>query len=314
MRYLFLVLTIFFTTVYANYIPKEYEIIGTGIHSNLEVARNYAKSQIASSLKSRVKSETIQKTKQDGENFNQKFVNNIKSTSADIDLNDLKEIEVKIKNGKYHVKLAYDKRTLLQKIKAKDIKPSDIDINNQLYKTELVSSIFKKMGFQFPISLIRRNSSWYFEVGNSLFFLNSEDFKKLFFKSDKNIKLDLNQNNFRHDDKMFFSIKSKNSGFVSILYSEQDGKVGVLAQNIKIKANTDIEYPSNLDEDDIIVYNPEGKKFKEFYVAIFSNNQLDLSTFDEISDINLDKTNYKFDKLLSLMSLYDYSTGIVKIK
>ena len=100
-------------------------------------------------------------------------------------------------------------------------------------------------------------------------------------------------------NKINFKVISKNKGYISILYVENNGKVGVILPNATIKQK--LIYPSKKDEEALIAYNPYQKTISEMYVCIYSPTKLDLSEFENIDDDLLDESNYHFDKLLDII-------------
>lgn len=111
---------------------------------------------------------------------------------------------------------------------------------------------------------------------------------------------------------MKFKINSNNRGFVSILYSEENGKIGVIGSNITII--NELNYPSENSKEELIAYNSTSNTLSELYICIYSKNKLDLDKFEKISNITLDDSNYNFDKLVELMQQHVFSTIKIKIK
>ena len=106
--------------------------------------------------------------------------------------------------------------------------------------------------------------------------------------------------------------KVKTKGYISILYSESDGKVGVLLSNKSI--NKQLVYPKQNTEEELIAYNPSKNTIVELYTCIYSKDKLDLREFENISEDLLDESNYNFDKLLAIIKNNKFSALKLKIR
>ncbi len=288
-------------------------MVAFGVDKNLQLARDIAKSELAKQIKIDISSSThINKSIENG-NYNKSIKKNI-STSTNTTLQGIKILKESKQDNLWYVSVIYDNRTLLQKIKANKllIRKSKIN-NNYLYSTSLVKDIFKTLGFKTKINLITKNNSWYLNISDNLFLLNKEDFKKLFKNyTNKNVNFYSNKNIYKYPDNMQFKINTKKKGYVSILYSESNGKIGVILDNIKIYKH--IAYPKDTDENKLTAYNPSKDTVTEMYIAIYSKNKIDLKEFEQVSDNILDESNYNFNKLLTLLDSNQYSLLTLKIK
>ena len=110
---------------------------------------------------------------------------------------------------------------------------------------------------------------------------------------------------------MQFKISSKHKGFMSIMYSESSGKVGIILNNHKI--NKTLTYPQK-QKYDLRAYNPNNKTIIELYICVFSKQKLDLREFEDISENALDESNYKVDKLFKMIKNKDFVSIKVKIR
>ena len=111
---------------------------------------------------------------------------------------------------------------------------------------------------------------------------------------------------------MNFIIKHKNKGYISILYVEHNGKVGVLLANKR--SNKSFVYPKKDSQDIFKITNPYNKTIKELYVAIYSKKPIELYEFENVSENLLDESNYNFNKLIEKLNYLDISTFVIKIR
>jgi len=279
-----------------NFFVRDYEIAGYGADKDLQNARNIAKAEIAKTIKVQISSSTnINESLTDNEKY-KKFVQNKISTSSDATLEGIKIVKEELKEGLWWVCVVYDNRTLLQKIKAKYPNFSKKQLKN-----------LKKL------QVIRKDHNWYLQIKNDLFLLKKEDFTNLFSTiKNKNLQFLSNKMIYISGNKINFKVISKNKGYISILYVENNGKVGVILPNAKIKQK--LIYPSKKDKEALIAYNPYQKTISEMYVCIYSPTKLDLSEFENIDDDLLDESNYHFDKLLDIIQKNPFATIKIKIK
>lgn len=274
---------------------KSYEIIGYGIDKNLQVARNIAKSEIAEVLMVKISTNTSISTS-DVNGVITKSSNSKLLSSTNSILQGVIVVKEEFIDNHWYVAVKYDNRTLLQKIQIKNptFTKSDLkDITN--------------------LNLVRKNSNWYIKVENDLYFFSNQNFIDIFLdKNHNDLFFQANKKIYLSKDKMEFKINSKDKGFVSILYSEENGKVGIIASNVNIKNK--INYPLKNSKKELITYNPTSRTLSELYICIYSKNRLNLNKFEKISSNTLDESNYNFNKLLEVMNKNIFSTIKIKIK
>lgn len=290
---------------------KDYELIAYGVDEDLELARQSAKAELAKSIQVNISSSVRINKRQEDQNFN-KNINSSTLTTTNLNLSGIKIQKEELFDGKWYVKVSYDNRAIIQKIiseknyfkKYKTHKKSNIKFYN---------NINNSLGFNVEPKLFRKNFSWYLQIGSKSYVLSKDDFLNFFSnKINKNLDFSLNKYNFKYPDEMIFKINSNKKGFVSILYAQDNGKVGVLAKNLSIDKK--LIYPPLKSDDAFIVYNTTKTTLQEQYVAIFSKEKLRLTEFEEISESDLDESNYNYDKLILLLNNNVYSSINIKIK
>ncbi len=278
-----------------NIPSKNYEIIGYGIDENLQIARDIAKTEISKTIKIKIISNSNIKKSLTNDKYQKLFKSNI-STSTDTTLQGIKILKEEQVDNQWYVSVIYDNRTLIQKINIKypKFKESNLkDIKN--------------------IKVIRKDNDWYLKIKDNLYLLNDQNFKQIFSNiNNKNLTFQSNKTIYKSQDQMQFKITSKEKGYVSILYSETNGKVGVILSNQKI--NQKFVYSKQNDENQLISYNPTKNTIVELYICIYSKSKLDLREFENISDNLLDESNYSFDKLLDIIKKNKFNTIKLKVK
>jgi len=295
---LFLILPIYLYSTplwFHNTSSNSYEIIGYGIDTDLQIARDIAKSEISKQISIKISSNSNVKKTLINDNYQKSFKSNI-STSTDATLQGIKILKEEYIDNKWYVGVIYDNRTLLQKINIKHPKYSSNDMKN-----------IKKL------NIIRKSNNWYIKIKNDLYILSNDNFISIFSnKKSKNIELISDKIIYNSYDKIHFEINSKNKGYVSILYSEASGKSAVILANKAINHN--IVYPKQNSQDELVAYNPSNNTVIEWYICIYSKKKIDLSEFENISANTLDESNYNFDKLLDIIKHNEYVSKRIKIR
>ncbi len=274
---------------------KSYEIVGYGVDNDLQIARDIAKAEISKQISVKISSNTNLNKSIQNNNYKKTFQNHISTSSSSI-LNGIKILKEEKEDNQWYVVAIYDNRTLISKIQDKYPK----------YKKSNLKDIKN-------LNIIREHNNWYLKIKNDLYFLDKQNFLNIFSNTqNKDIKFNPNKTKYNSYDEMRFDISTTHKGYISILYSEANGKVGVILSNNKIKKN--LIYPNKKDENQLIAYNPSSKTIIEWYICVYSSKKLDLSEFENISENPLDESNYNFDKLLDIIKYNKYSSVKVKIR
>jgi hypothetical protein len=292
---------------------NNFEVTGYGQAPTVSEAKEMALKDIAQTLKVEISSSTDIRKTLDNNKFNTKVTQNL-STSASAVLIGTHVKATHHNNDIWYVSVVYDTSSLAEKFK-RALKNQTLknEEKNYLSSTELINEINQALGYKLRYKIFRENNLWMIQYDNNKFVINEQEFRKLFkFKRGTNINVKLNKKIFYPGDKMKFRIKAQDSGYVSMLYAENDGKVGVLYTNIKSKRV--IHYPPENSNEELVISNPLNRVLEEMYLAIWSKNRIDLTAFEDVQNNHLDDSNYKFSELIRLLDKSDYSSVVVKIK
>jgi hypothetical protein len=85
----------------------------------------------------------------------------------------------------------------------------------------------------------------------------------------------------------------------------------VLLENIAVQKNQHITYPNDGSE---MVKIPDNDSFVDMEAAILSDDKLELSAYEKVGAALASEKAYKFDELLRLISKYQVSSIIIRIK
>jgi len=288
------------------------DIIGYGVNSSLSQAKQDALADVTNAISVNVESNI--NTSTEDNNGQARSNSSVDShTSSRAVLSGVEFIKVKQEAGLWYVAAKYDNSPIELKIKKKLKHVSENEKQNKYLKnTPLFLSLNNEVKFKLNYQLIRKDNLWQLRYKHLLFNLDQHSFYKLFSnQNSKTISIKPNKSVYNVNDKMYFALKHSKPGYISILYVEHNGKVGVLLANYFSKKP--FIYPGEGDELAFKITNPYGEPISELYIALYSHKRINLAEFEGVGESHLDESNYNFDKLCKLFERYPYSTSKIKI-
>jgi len=290
------------------------EIIGYGIDKEFSQAKKNAMSDIAESISIQVELSTSMLKSSINGKIDKKISLNKKMEVKAV-LSGIKPIKAENSDGMWYIALKYDNSPLELKLK-KSLSYNMLENekqNSYLQHTELFKQINREIGKTLNYQIIRNDNLWKIRYRDVIIPIDQNNFYKLFSNQNSlDFAIKANQSIYHEKDKMYFEINNNREGYISILYVEHNGKVGLLLSNKK--TTNSFTYPDLKSKDGFQIVNPYKKSIEELYIALFSTSYIDLSKFENVSDTLLDKSNYNFDTLLTLLNKNKYSTFRVKIR
>ncbi len=289
------------------------EIVGYGESQSIKEAKQNALKEIATTITVDIKSSKKLSKFSSDYIYEKKFSESSYQKSNAI-LSGVRFIKQEEYNNIWYVKAIYDNSPLSMKIKKLLPEKLSNEIQNNYSKNStLFQNLKDEIKYDLDYKIIRKDKLWQIKYKDIILPIVEKDFEKLFYnKSNKMITLKTNQEIYKEGDELSFKIKIAKKGYVSILYSEVNGKVGVLLSNFKAKLSFD--YPAKESEDIFIIENPTKKIVKELYVAIYTKKPIALDEFENIGEDLLDESNYTFNRLINILDRVQFSTSVIKIK
>lgn len=289
------------------------EIVGYGMDSDLTKAKQSAISDITHSISVSVDSAVDISSSDIRGRAEHSSSLNLKTHSKAV-LSGVEFVKVENEDGIWYVGAIYDNSPL--EIKLKKLLPANLKDEKQnkyLKKTWGVKSLNRDIGKKLNYYIVRKDNFWQLKYRDILVPINQNNFYK-FFSNQKSsiVSIKANKKIYRQNDEMHFNLKHKEKGYLSILYVEHDGKVGILLANKK--SSHSFRYPDVKSRDIFSVANPYKKTIQELYVAIYSKKPLSLHEFEHVSENLLDESNYNFHKLVSRLDSLDFSSFVIKIR
>lgn len=295
---------------------NEFEIIGYGSSKNLEEARTMAKKEIANSIQTLIKTETISQTKEKNNKVNENIETYIE-VKTNVILSDLINLEEEQINKIWFVAFKYCNLPLEKKfasIISKQI--SNEKQNKYLKKTPLFKSLNKELKYQLDIKLKRKDNLWYLSYNEIMLPLSPNDFEKFFISSQSDI-VQINPSPSRllyEGDVFHFNILASENGYISIINVYENGVCFVISSNQKIKSNKIITIPDEFSDKELVagLFNENQNTF-DLYIALFSKEKINLSRFQKANDtIKTGEYYFKFDEILEIMNDYEFSTVLIR--
>jgi len=288
-------------------------IIGYGVGASLREAKESAMYDITNFISVNIKSD-IALSSSDINGIASNSSSSNLSSSSQAQLSGIEFIKITQEGNLWYVAAAYDNAPFEVKFERLIGAVTKNEIQNSYLKnTALIQVLNSEMKYTLNYRLIRQNNLWQIKYDDYIAVLNQANFYKLFStQHSKDIYLSANKEVYKEKDEMYFNIQHKNSGFISILYVEHNGKVGVVLENFPSQHN--FKYPDANDDDIFKISNPYKKTIVELYVAIYSKSSLNLQEFENIGDSYLDESSYNFEKLIKILDKNSFSTYTVKIK
>jgi len=298
------------------YAKKTNTYYGFGSADSETKAKQLALSDIASQISVHISSSTKLSMKIiDGkESSLDRFTTKQNSQAT---LSDYKLLKSEFNNAKYYVALSYENipsfNKFVSKVKQMKIKTQETKQNSYLSQTLIAKKLKKALGEDIAFKLIRKDKQWYIKYSDVVQVLDKKDFAR-FFTSSLHVGLEINtnkKNNILYDGmKFFFKIKSKKSGYVSIISVYEDGTVSTLVRNIAVKKNR----LENIPDKDFETIPEAGLIYKgietfDLYVLIYSAEKLRFDSFAYADSELISEEKYKnFDELIEFMDDKEYST------
>ncbi len=289
------------------------DIIGYGVNYSIDKAKQSAMMDISHSISVSIESNVdISTQDDDGKAESNTFIDS--HTTSKAKLSGVEFIKVQHEDDLWYVAAKYDNSPIELKFKKR---LSDISSNEQqndyIKNTPLVLSLNDEIQYRLNYELLRKDNLWQIEYENIIFPLNQKNFYRLFSnQTSQNISIMPNKKVYSTGDNFFVTISQSHPAYVSLLYVEHNGKVGVILANYdSLKSFT---YPNKQTESALKMSNPYNKTVKELYIAIYSKNRINLAEFEGVSANRLDESNYNFDKLIALLHGKDFASYTIKIR
>lgn len=287
--------------------------IGTGSGSTKQEAKQNALRDISSQIFVQIDSTIVHK-KQLENGIYSKDVESKSIQKTKANLSGYSLVSLELEDGVYFAKLSYENIPSIDKFINK--LPKDIVSTKEysyLHKTPLGVVLKNQLGFSIDFSIFRKNHHWYIKYQNVTQILDSTDFSKLFStQQSADIFMSINKkSNFLYeDDEFYFNVKTKKSGFISILSVYEDGTVSILMKNIPVKKETIEKVPDkDFEEIPIAGLIHKGVETYDLYVAVYSEEELYLDSFTQANDSLVTDEKYKnFDLLLDYIATRKYTT------
>lgn len=292
---------------------SEYEILGYGVSDSLQAAKENAINEIVQSISVSVKYSFSIQEQEDNSSFTRE-INKDLSTQSNATITGVNFSKIENIQDKWYVLAKFDNSPL--EVKIANSLPKGIKgkkQNKYLSATPLIRRLNDFLGVKLDFSINRKNNLWFIKYESFMFPLSQENIYELFADiPNSNFEFSTNKWLYSNNENIFYVINIFQTGYISILSVERDGKVGIVLNNFR--ATSSFKFPMENSDENLTLNNPYHEPIKEMYVAVYSERPIDFGYLEEVSDEYLDSSNYNFSKLLQLLNDNEYSTKVIKIK
>ena len=294
-----------------NLSVKAYENIGYGEGASKAEAKQNAKADISNSLQTTIKSSLIVNKNSTNDTYSKSINKNIEEIS-NVELDNLILIKSEYIDNVYYVAIKYINLPFAKKVRLKyeDVSSLKKETNSYLLNTLLLKELKDEFGF-YPKTTINKGN---LTIGNHSFKIDKNILKKLFYSTLNNDFILNIPKQLKYKDFYFINIKSKNSGYITLIQIYENGETSILLDNKKLKQNTTFTYPNKNEYDGLEAYlNDNQTKTKDLTIAMLCKDKKDFSYFDNIS-INKEKYSKVYGKVFDIMDECIVSSKIVEIR
>ena len=192
--------------------------------------------------------------------------------------------------------------------------PCDEPQNPFMAESRLIQNANKLTPCSYNYTLQHMNSRWYLHYKSLRFPLSRADFDA-FFINMPNTRLELSSSKttFQEGDGFNIKINTFANAYLSLFTVYEDGRVGVLFANKKVKEDAQFYFPSLQGKEEFVAaLMTPGKATKDLYIGVLSGHKLNLSPFEQQQSKFLSDNAFKFNEVIALCSVYDCSTLVLK--
>lgn len=317
-------------------------VVGVGVGESLAKARQYALSEIAQKLSSRVSVTTKSTTRSIDDYESQSFDQDV-SIESDVAIDNAVELcrDVDDPRGKVYVVYQLDKRPLVQKVysdltrqwqgnlpKTLHFKGPSILVNSHFIselreKLERDNSTLEKT---VVIDLKRQNNRWVLSVNDSATYTVADRKFLSFIAPDfagtvKALDIDIASGEaprppadfrfarsvrLKHGDDFSFRVASRRNGYFSLFNIYEDGRIANLLENRFIDTNSAFQYPDGGTFTSLVL--EDGKTTYDVYIGVLTANPIVLSEFAKLESRGgflAGDDYYQFDQFLRWFDFVD---------
>ncbi|MEA3554039.1 MAG: LPP20 family lipoprotein, partial [Campylobacterota bacterium] len=295
-----------------NNIPfKAYENIGYGVGASKVEAKQNAKADISNSLQTTIKSSFIINKNYSNDSYSKSVNRNVEEIS-NVELDNLIQIKSEYIDNIYYVAIKYINLPFAKKVRLKfdDVSVLKKETNSYILNTLLLKELKDEFGFYPKITINKGNLT----IGNQSFNINKNILKKLFSSNtNSNLKLQLPKQ-LKHQEYYFINLKSKKSGYVTLIQIYENGETSILFSNKTVNNSTQLEYPNKNEYDGLEAYlNDNQTKAKDLTIAMICKEKKDFSYFDNIS-VYKEKHAKVYGKIFDMMNGCNVGSKIIEIR
>jgi hypothetical protein len=294
----------------------ENELNGYGIGTTEEEAVSKAKSEIASTIQTRILIKNQLETTQYNKQIDERASFFVKS-ETDVVLSDIFVVKKELQGKSWYVAVKADTRSVENKLITSllGIEPKYEKQNAYLVRTPLFKFVNGETGCTFNIKLIRNNGMWYLSYRNVNVCLNNDALQKLMVPcSSPDITILPSKSILNEGDIFSLVTNVPKAGYITLVNICQNGEVFLLDTNHALSPGETYLFPDSKSHNVLAAgLIAPGISTHDLYVAIKTETPLNWGRYYFAGDkVDKREWHYKFDEILSIMDEYSFAATLVQ--
>lgn len=239
------------------------------------------------------------------------------SYTHEINPNNLRILEYQQIEDEFFIAILYENSDLVYRFKTTigEVDSSDKNINKFIKETPIFRNITNAMNYQLDIRVQRKEKQWYLKYKENLFLLKNDELKEFFSSvKNENFEFKASKKNLVDSEKFYFTFKTKESGYITLVDIYDNGIVTLLDSSIDIKKSMQIPPKQSNNFFEAVLMNEE-KNTTDLYIAIFTKEPIDMIMFDYLNkDLSENEEAFKFDIFLQIINNYEFASVVIETK
>ena len=294
----------------------ENELNGYGIGATEEDAVSKAKSEIASTIQTRIVTKNQLETTQYNKQIDERASFFVKS-ETDVVLSDIFVVKKEQQGTSWYVAVTADTRSVENKLVASltGIEPKHEKQNTYLTRTPLFKFVNEETGCTFNIRLIRNNGMWYLSYRNVNVCLNNDALQKLMVPCSSPDITILPSKSILHEGEVFSIVmNAAKPGYCTLVNICQNGEVFLLDTNHVLSPGEMYTFPDSKSHNVLAAgLIAPGISTHDLYVAIKTETPINWGRYFFAGDkVDKREWHYKFDEILSILDTYSFAATLVQ--
>ncbi len=174
--------------------------------------------------------------------------------------------------------------------------------NKLIAQSRLIKEANKLTSCDYPYQLKYINNGWSLEYDHTYFALSKNNFDSFFNNiNNQTITLSSKKTEYQEDEGFHLDFNIQKGGYLTLFNIYEDGRAGLIIENRIVHKSDIFSFPSLESKQEFYAaLNTKGNNAKDMYIAILSEEKLNLSSFKAQGTKLVDGNEYRFQEVLTL--------------